>query len=138
MDASLFDTATFAALATAYLLVVFPILIILLVASWKIFTKAGQPGWAILIPIYNIYVYTKVLSRPKWWTLLYFFGSVPFVGSFAVLFVSIIDSFRLALLFGKAPVFGVGLLLLPFIFYAILAFGSAEYDEARVIEGELI
>jgi len=138
MDSSMFDTATFAALATAYLLVVFPILIILLVASWKIFTKAGQPGWAILIPIYNIYVYTKVLSRPKWWILLYFFGIVPFVGSFAVLFVSIIDSFRLAKLFGKAPVFGVGLLMLPFIFYAILAFGSAEYDEARVIEGELI
>ena len=134
----MFDTATFAALATAYLLVVFPILIILLVASWKIFTKAGQPGWAILIPIYNIYVYTKVLSRPKWWILLYFFGIVPFAGSFAVLFVSIIDSFRLAKLFGKAPVFGVGLLLLPFIFYSILAFGSAEYDEMRVVEGELI
>ena len=70
--------------------------------------------------------------------MLYFFGIVPFVGSFAVLFVSIIDSFRLAKLFGKAPVFGVGLLLLPFIFYSILAFGSAEYDETRVIEGELI
>ena len=134
----MFDTAVFAALATAYILVVLPILLILIVASWKIFTKAGQPGWGILIPVYNIYVYTKVLSRPKWWILLYFFAIVPFVGSFAVLFVSIIDSFRLAKLFGKAPVFGVGLLLLPFIFYSILAFGSAEYDETRVIEGELI
>ena len=134
----MFDTAVFAALATAYILVVLPILLILVVASWKIFTKAGQPGWAILIPVYNIYVYTKVLSRPKWWILLYFFAIVPFVGSFAVLFVSIIDSFRLAKLFGKAPVFGVGLLLLPFIFYSILAFGSAEYDETRVLEGELI
>ena len=134
----MFDTAVFAALATAYILVVLPILLILIVASWKIFTKAGHPGWAILIPVYNIYVYTKVLSRPKWWILLYFFAIVPFVGSFAVLFVSIIDSFRLAKLFGKAPVFGVGLLLLPFIFFAILAFGSAGYDEAHVIEGELI
>lgn len=132
------DATTWAALAGAYLLVVLPILIILIVASWKIFTKAGQPGWAVLIPFYNIYVYTKVLSRPKWWILLYFFGIVPFVGSFAVLFVSIIDSFRLAKLFGKAPVFGVGLLLLSIIFYPILAFGSAEYDETRVIAGELI
>jgi hypothetical protein len=138
MDASMFDTAMFAALATAYLLVVLPILLILIVASWKIFTKAGQPGWTILIPLYNIYVFTKVLSRPKWWILLYFFGIVPYVGSFAVLFVSIIDSFRLAKLFGKAPVFGVGLLLLSVIFYPILAFGSAEYDETRVVEGELI
>lgn len=138
MDSSMFDTATFAALATAYLVIVVPILIIVLVASWKIFTKAGQPGWAIFIPFYNLYVFTKVLSRPKWWILLYFFGIVPFVGSFAVLFVSIIDSFRLAKLFGKAPVFGVGLLLLSFIFYPILAFGSAEYDETRVVEGALI
>ena len=70
--------------------------------------------------------------------MLYFFGFVPFVGSLAVLFVSIIDSVRMAKVFGKAPVFGVGLGLLPFIFYLVLAFGSADYDEYRVVEGELI
>ena len=138
MNASLFDVTTWAALAGAYFSVLLLLLGVLLIASWKVFTKAGQPGWAVLIPFYNVYVYTQVLRRPKWWILLYFFGIVPFVGSFAVLFVSIIDSFRLAKLFGKAPVFGVGLLLLSFIFYPILAFGSAEYDEMRVVEGELI
>ena len=75
---------------------------VLLIASWKIFTKAGQPGWAVLIPFYNIYVYTQVLRRPKWWILLYFFGFMPFVGSLAVLFVSIIDSVRMAKVFGKS------------------------------------
>ena len=80
----------------------------------------------------------QVLRRPKWWILLYFFGFVPFVGSLAVLFVSIIDSIRMAKVFGKSPVFGVGLLLLPFIFYLVLAFGSADHDEYRVVEGELI
>lgn len=138
MNASLFDVTTWAALAGAYFSVLLLLLGVLLIASWKVFTKAGQPGWAVLIPFYNVYVYTQVLRRPKWWILLYFFGIVPFVGSFAVLFVSIIDSFRLAKLFGKAPVFGVGLLLLSFIFYPILAFGSAEYDETRVVEGALI
>ena len=138
MDTSLLDVTTWAALAGAYFSVLLLVLGVLLIASWKIFIKAGQPGWAVLIPFYNIYVYTQVLRRPKWWILLYFFGFVPFVGSLAVLFVSIIDSVRMAKLFGKSPVFGVGLLLLPFIFYLVLAFGSADHDEYRVVEGELI
>ena len=96
MNASLFDATTWAALAGAYLFVLLLLLGIILIASWKIFTKAGQPGWAVLIPFYNIYVYTQILRRPKWWILLYFFGLVPFVGSLAVLFVSIIDNVRMA------------------------------------------
>ena len=138
MASSMLDVTTWAALAGAYFSVLLLLIGVLLIASWKIFTKAGQPGWAVLIPFYNIYVYTQVLRRPKWWILLYFFGFVPFVGSLAVLFVSIIDSVRMAKVFGKPPVFGVGLLLLPFIFYLVLAFGSADHDEYRVVEGELI
>lgn len=138
MNASFFDATTWAALAGAYFSVLLLLLAVLLISNWKIFTKAGQPGWAVLIPFYNIYVYTQVLRRPKWWILLYFFGFVPFIGSLAALFVVIIDSVRMAKVFGKAPVFGVGLLLLPFIFCLVLAFGSADYDEYRVVEGELI
>lgn len=138
MDASLFDVTALAALAGAYFSVFLLLLAVLLIASWKIFTKSGQPGWAVFIPVYNIYVYTQVLRRPKWWILLYFFAFVPFVGSLAVLFVSIIDSVRMAKVFGKSPVFGVGLLLLPFVFYLVLAYGSADYDEYRVAEGELV
>ncbi len=132
------DLTTLATLAGTYLSVILFLLAVLLIASWKILIKAGQPGWAALIPLYNIYVYTQVLRRPKWWILLYFFGFVPFVGSLVFLFVSIIDSVRMAKVFGETPVFGVGLLLLPFIFYLVLAFGSADHDEYRVVEGELI
>ena len=132
------DATTWVALAGAYFSVLLLLTGILLIAGWKIFTKAGQPGWAVLIPLYNIYIHTQVLRRPKWWILLYLFGFVPFVGSLGVLFVSIIDSIRMAKVFGKTPVFSVGLLLLPFIFYLVLAFGSADYDEHRVAEGELI
>jgi hypothetical protein len=132
------DATTWVALAGAYFSVLLLLTGVLLIAGWKIFTKAGQAGWAVLIPFYNIYVYTQVLRRPKWWILLYFFGFVPLVGSLGVLFVSIIDSIRMAKIFGKPPVFAVGLLLLPFVFYLILAFGSADHDEHRVAEGELI
>ncbi|MBO74153.1 MAG: signal peptidase I [Flavobacteriales bacterium] len=138
MNLTMIDLSTWAALAGAYFFVFLLVFAVLIVASWRIFTKAGQPSWAVLIPVYNIYIYTQVLRRPKWWILLYFFGFVPFVGSLAVLFVSIIDSVRMAKVFGKAPVFGVGLLLLPFIFYLLLAYGSADYDEYRVAEGELV
>ena len=132
------DLTTLATLAGTYLSVILFLLGVILIASWRVFAKAGQPGWAVLIPFFNIYVYTQVLRRPKWWILLYFFGLLPFVGSLVFLFVSIIDSVRMAKVFGKTPVFGVGLLLLPFIFYLVLAFGSADHDEHRVVEGELI
>jgi len=139
-----FDTATdilmtlFAGLITAYLVIVIPIVLIAIVAVWRVFTKAGQPGWAVLIPFYNIYVYSQVVKRPGWWMLLYFASIIPVVGSLAVLFVSIIDNLRLAKLFGKSSGFGVGIILLGVVFLPILAFGDADYDETRVLEGEMV
>jgi len=139
-----FDTATdilmtlLAGLITAYLVIVIPIVLIAIVAIWRIFTKAGQPGWAVLIPFYNLYVYSQVVKRPGWWMLLYFASIIPVVGSLAVLFVSIIDSLRLAKLFGKSSGFGVGIILLGVVFLPILAFGDADYDETRVLEGEMV
>jgi len=138
------DTATdilmtlFAGLITAYLVIVIPIVLIAIVAVWRVFTKAGQPGWAVLIPFYNIYVYSQVVKRPGWWMLLYFASIIPVVGSLAVLFVSIIDNLRLAKLFGKSSGFGVGIILLGVVFLPILAFGDADYDETRVLEGEMV
>jgi len=139
-----FDTATdilmtlLAGLITAYLVIVIPIVLIAIVAVWRVFTKAGQPGWAVLIPFYNIYVYSQVVKRPGWWMLLYFASIIPVVGSLAVLFVSIIDNLRLAKLFGKSSGFGVGIILLGVVFLPILAFGDADYDETRVLEGEMV
>lgn len=139
-----FDTATdilmtlLAGLITAYLVIVIPIVLIAIVAIWRVFTKAGQPGWAVLIPFYNLYVYSQVVKRPGWWMLLYFASIIPVVGSLAVLFVSIIDNLRLAKLFGKSSGFGVGIILLGVVFLPILAFGDADYDETRVLEGEMV
>jgi hypothetical protein len=133
-----FDTALLVGIITAYLVIVIPIVLIAIVAMWRIFTKAGQPGWAVLIPFYNLYVYTQIVKRPGWWMLLYFASAIPVIGSIGVLIVSIIDSLRLAKLFGKTAGFGVGIILLGIVFLPILAFGDADYDETRVLEGELV
>jgi len=66
MDSSLFEVATWGAIAGAYLSVLLLLFRVILIASGKLFTKAGQPGWAVLIPLYNLYVFTLVLRRPKW------------------------------------------------------------------------
>ena len=95
--------------------------ILMIAAWWKIFTKAGQPGWACIIPIYNLYVWCKIVGRPWWWILLML---IPFV-NFIIAIILIID---LAKSFGKGVGFGIGLLLLPFIFFPILGFGSAQYQ----------
>lgn len=76
-------------------LVLYSALIILLIVSqWKIFSKAGQPGWACLIPFYNIYVLTIIIKRPGWWMLLYFLAIVPIIGLIAVVVIAIMDTHR--------------------------------------------
>jgi hypothetical protein len=95
---------------------------ILMIASWwKMFTKAGQPGWAAIIPIVNLYFFCKVAGRPGWWLILMFIPLVNFI-------IIIILCLDVAKAFGKGAGFGIGLIFLPFIFYPILAFGSAQYQ----------
>ena len=99
--------------------------ILMIAAWWKIFTKAGQPGWACIIPIYNLYVWCKIVGRPWWWILLML---IPFV-NFIILIILMID---LAKSFGKGVGFGIGLLLVAVIFFPILGFGSATYQGPSV------
>ena len=87
---------------------------------WKTFVKAGQPGWGVLIPIFNLYLLIKVAGRPGWWLLLMFVPIVNFV-------VSIIILIDVAKNFGKGVGFAMGLLFLGVIFYPILGFGDAQY-----------
>ncbi len=96
----------------------------LLVSYWKVFEKAGQPGWGILIPIYNIFLLLKIAGKPGWWILLYL---IPLVN----LVIAIIVSIEIAKNFGKDTLVGLGLALLGIIFYPILAFGSAQYQAAN-------
>lgn len=88
---------------------------------WIVFTKANKPGWAALIPIYNLYVLTQIVGRP-WWMLLLLL--IPFVN----IVVGVVLCLDLAKSFGKSTLFGVGIALLGFICIPILAFGSASYQ----------
>jgi len=107
------------------LIIQLAIIIFIIAAMWKVFTKAGKPGWAILIPFYNLYILLKVAGKPGWWLILLL---IPIVN----IIISIIAAIGIANNFGKGVGFAIGLLLLPFIFYPILAFGSAEYQVASV------
>ena len=96
-------------------------MIFMIAACWKVFTKAGQPGWAVIIPIYNWYVLCKIVGRPGWWVILLLIPFVNFI-------IGIILCIDLAKSFGKGVGFGIGLILLGFIFFPILGFGSAQYQ----------
>jgi len=87
---------------------------------WKIFEKAGKPGWAAIIPIYNVIVLLEVVGRPLWWVILLF---IPIVN----LVVGFIIALDLSKSFGHDVAFALGLFFLGFIFYPILAFGSDTY-----------
>lgn len=97
------------------------IVFFLIASVWKVFTKAGQPGWASIVPIYNAYILLKIAGKPGWWLLLLFIPLVNIV-------IGIIVAIDLAKSFGKGAGFGVGLAFLGFIFYPILGFGSATYQ----------
>lgn len=96
------------------------IAILIIAGVWKVFTKAGQPGWGSLIPIYNLYLWTIIAKRPAWWILLMF---VPVVN----LVISIILCIDIAKYFGKGTGYGIGILFLGIIFLPMLGFGDAEY-----------
>jgi hypothetical protein len=101
-------------------LIYFAFIVLLIAAMWKIFAKAGQPGWAAIVPIYNIIVLLRIIGRPLWWIVLLF---IP-VANFIVLIISMID---LAKSFGKGTGFAIGLILLGPIFLPLLGFGDARY-----------
>lgn len=89
-------------------------------AMWKVFVKAGQPGWAAIIPIYNIYIMTKIGGKPRIWTLLCL---IPLINIIFIIWLYNMISKS----FGKDEGFTVGLVLLGIVFWPILGFGSAAY-----------
>ncbi|HTW96024.1 MAG TPA: DUF5684 domain-containing protein [Tepidisphaeraceae bacterium] len=105
------------------LIIELAILIVIIAGIWATFEKAGKPGWAAVIPIYNIIVLLQIAGRPLWWFILFL---IPIVN----LVIAIIVGIDIAKRFGKGTGFGVGLALLGFIFYPILGFGSAQYQGA--------
>ena len=110
-----------AALSPAFWVSYILLLVIALVANWKIFEKAGEAGWKILVPFYNTYTLLRISGRNGWWFLGLF---VPLVNLFVVIRLAL----DLAKHFGKSTMFAIfGLMIFSFIGYLMLAFGDAKY-----------
>jgi hypothetical protein len=107
-------------LSALFSIVMLTITVLVIASVWKVFSKAGKPGWAAIVPIYNIVALLKIAGKPVWWLILFL---IPIV-NVVVLFIAYIS---LAKNFGKGAGFGVGLVLLSFIFFPILGFGNAQY-----------
>jgi hypothetical protein len=93
--------------------------LVTLAGMWKVFTKAGQPGWAAIIPIYNVYILVaEVAGRDILWVIL----------SIVIPIVIVIPLIDVAKAFGKGTGYGIGLWLFAFIFFPLLGFGDARYQ----------
>jgi hypothetical protein len=103
----------------ALLVTTLPALLVI-AGTWKLFTKAGQPGWAAIVPIYNLCVILHIVGRPTRWLVGFLIPIVDFV-------VAVLVTIDVAKAYGKGIVYAVGMVLVPFIFYPLLGFGDARY-----------
>jgi hypothetical protein len=104
----------------ALIIIYLAIFVLMIVSLWRIYTKAGKPGWACIIPIYNVIVLLQIVGKPWWWIFLMI---IPIVNIIFCIWVTNL----LSLSFGKSEGFTVGLIFLSIIFYPILGLGKAEY-----------
>ncbi|HQW11857.1 MAG TPA: DUF5684 domain-containing protein [Saprospiraceae bacterium] len=102
------------------ILLLVAIIVFIYVAYWRIFEKAGKPGWACLIPFYNAIILLEIIGKPWWWL---FFLLIPG----ANIIFAVLMTHYLSKSFAQSEGFTVGLIFLPFIFYPILGYGDAEY-----------
>jgi hypothetical protein len=112
--------AAAAAAGGVILLVELVLIVLMIIGMWKVFTKAGKPGWAAIIPIYNIIVLWQITGKPGWVLAL---AIIPCTSIIGVIMLGIGVAER----FGKSAGYGIGLGLLPFIFYPMLGFSDARY-----------
>jgi hypothetical protein len=95
--------------------------VLMIVSMWKIFEKAGKPGWACIIPIYNIIVLLEIIGKPWWWLLLMI---IPVVNIIFLIWATNL----LSKSFGQGVGFTIGLIILPFIFLPLLGLGDYQYQ----------
>lgn len=123
------------------LMIAFYVLIV--IGLWKTFVKAGHPGWAAIIPFYNMYIWVKIAGRPTWWFWAMLVGAllawIPILGWILIIGVWVMSLFLaldVAKNFGQGTGFGILLWLFSGIMYLVLGFGNYEYKQvANVAPG---
>ena len=124
----------FAGAGVGFIILYVALLVFSIICWWLVFRKAGQPGWAILIPVYNLLVMLRVAGKPWWWILFFLVALlawIPILGQIlmlGLLVVFILIMHGISKSFGQGAGFTVGLVLLNIIFVAILAFGKYKWS----------
>lgn len=98
--------------------------IAMIVGMWKIFEKAGHPGWAAIVPYYNMYILNEIACKDIMWFIFTLIPCLNFV-AMIVICMDVAKNFR------KDPAYGVGMALLPFIFMPMLGFSDARYTPMK-------
>ncbi len=116
--------AAAAGIGLVFMLVMLVVTVVMVASLWVVFTKAGKPGWAAIVPIYNLIVLLEIAGKPLWFIVL-------FIVPVANLIAAVLVALAIAENFGKSAGFGIGLAFLAPIFYPMLAFGDAKYVGAK-------
>ena len=111
----------------AFFFVFLVIGLVVVVGMWKTFDKAGQPGWAAIVPFYNLVVMFRIGGQSGWFALSYLLNFIPIIGTLAFLGIIIWNHVNISKRFGQGVGFAIGLVLLAPIFWLILGFGSSKY-----------
>ena len=122
------------ALFAVYVIFMIAIYVVTVVGLWKMYVKAGRPGWAAIIPIYNWWVWVEMIGRPRWWfwalvasVLLSWIPIVGVILGILMFVLYLMGCLDMAKAFGRGAGTGIGLWLVPFVFAPILGFGDAQY-----------
>nr|WP_294858063.1 DUF5684 domain-containing protein [uncultured Fluviicola sp.] len=109
-----------------FFIVYFGIIALMIISMWKVYEKANKPGWAAIVPVYNLIIMLEIAKKPTWWVAMYF---VPVAN---IVFM-IMTMNGVSKNFGKDEGFTVGMVLLGIVFWPILAFGSARYVDNKAM-----
>ncbi|MFM8550451.1 MAG: DUF5684 domain-containing protein [Verrucomicrobiota bacterium] len=120
-------TAAIMAFVAAFAFVFIAIAVVVVVGMWKTFEKAGQPGWAAIVPFYNLVVMFRIGGQSGWFALAILLNLIPLIGGLAWLGILIWNHVNISKRFGHGVGFAIGLVLLSPIFWLILGFGSSKY-----------
>ena len=121
----------FKGMGAGVIIVYIAIMVFMIVSLWIVFKKAGQPGWAAIIPIFNFLVILRVASKPWWWVFSILLVIIPIAGPILFLVVWILICNGISKNFGQSTGFTVGLVLLSVVFIPILAFGDYQWKEVK-------
>lgn len=115
---STIDSGPAAAFAIFLTIISLVIAVFMVVSLWRLFAKAGKPGWASIVPFYNYIVMLEIAGKPIWWFAMFF---VPF----ADIVFAIMTLFAFVKAYGRSDGFAVLSIFFPFVTYPMMAFSAS-------------